>query len=82
MQFVALSDANATDFVGRLSMPLLRDPSAGRQAWQAMEPGAFKHDTFVYDAAGKRVLYWDAGGGLDASGWRSAVGAAVRQLPP
>lgn len=82
MQFVALSDANATDFVGRLTMPILRDPSAGRTAWKALAPDAFKHDTFVFDAQGKRVLYFDAGGSLNGPAWTAAVGNAVRVLPP
>ncbi len=60
MQFVVLSDANATDYVSRVSMPIFRDPSPGRAAWIAMEPGAVKHDTFVFDKTGGRSLFWDA----------------------
>ena len=60
MQFVALSDQNATDYVSRISMPIFRDPSPGRSAWIEMQPGAVKHDTFVFDKSGVRTLFWDA----------------------
>jgi hypothetical protein len=60
VQFVALSDQNATDFASRVSMPIFRDPSPGRAAWVEMQAGAVKHDTFVFDKSGVRTLFWDA----------------------
>lgn len=60
VQLAVLSDANATDFVGRTAAPIFRDPSPGRTAWAQMEPGAVKHDTFVFSKAGIRTLFWDA----------------------
>lgn len=60
VQFVVLSDQNATDFVTRTSVPIFQDDGSGRPAWQAMEAGAQKHDTFVFSRAGVRTLYWDA----------------------
>lgn len=85
VQFVALSDFNATWFLDSppspaLTMPLLRDPSAGRTAWRAFDSTAVKHDTFVFDANGQRVLSWKASQS-SISQWRSAIGAAVRALP-
>jgi hypothetical protein len=71
-----LSDANATDFIGRASVPIIRDPSAGRQAWSAHEPGAVKHDTFVYGRDGKRALFWDASA-RSLSNWSAEIRAAV-----
>lgn len=59
VQFVVLADVNATDFVGRTSVPIFRDDTKGRTAWQMMEPGAGKHDTFVYGTDGVRTLFWD-----------------------
>ena len=60
MQFLLLSDQNATDFVTRASVPIFRDPSPGRAAWAQMQSGAVKHDTFVYTRTGARALFWDA----------------------
>ena len=60
VQFVVLSDQNATDYADRVSMPIFRDPSPGRVAWIEMEASAVKHDTFVFDKAGARTLFWDA----------------------
>ena len=80
MQFVALSDSNASDFVSRVTMPVLRDPSAARDAWRALDPSAQKHDTVLFDAQGRVVLYRRASAGL--SNWRADVGAAIRALPP
>ncbi|MDB4962393.1 MAG: hypothetical protein JWP01_2392 [Myxococcales bacterium] len=60
MQFVVLSDQNATDFSSLVTMPIFRDPSPGRAAWEEMQPGAVKHDTFVFDKSGVRTLFWDA----------------------
>ena len=80
VQFVVLSDSNATDFVGRSSAPLFKDPTAGRAAWRALDPSAVKHDTVVFDAQGRVVLYRRASSGL--STWRADIAAAVRSLPP
>lgn len=60
VQLVVLSDQNAEDFVGRTSAPIFEDPSAGTVSWQQTQPGATKHDTFVYARDGVRVLFWDA----------------------
>ncbi len=60
VEFVVLSDQNATDFVSRISLPIFRDPSPGRAAWVEMQAEAAKHDTFVFDKAGVRTLFWDA----------------------
>jgi len=60
VEFIALSDQNATDYVTRVSFPIFKDPSAGRTAWTEMQAGAFKHDTFVFDKTGTRTLFWDA----------------------
>ena len=60
MEFVALSDANGTDFATRVSFPIFRDSSVGRIAWTEMQAGAVKHDTFVFDKTGTRTLFWDA----------------------
>ncbi len=60
MQFVTLSDANASDFESRVSMPIFRDPTPGRAAWIEMQAGAVKHDTFVFNKSGVRTLFWDA----------------------
>jgi hypothetical protein len=60
VQFVVLSDQNATDFSTLVTMPIFRDPSPGRMAWDEMQSGAVKHDTFVFDKAGVRTLFWDA----------------------
>ncbi|MDP3154721.1 MAG: hypothetical protein Q8N23_18730 [Archangium sp.] len=80
MQFVALSDSNASDFVGRLSAPILKDASAQRVAWKALDPAAVKHDTVVFNAQGQVVLYRRASAGLGT--WRADIAAAVRSLPP
>jgi hypothetical protein len=76
VQFVVLSDVNATDFVGRTDVPIFRDPSGGRDAWQAMEPMARKHDTFVFSPAGIRTLFWDAGTN-PLNEWEADIRAAV-----
>jgi hypothetical protein len=60
VQFVVLSDQNATDYTSRVSMPIFRDPSPGRAAWIEMQAGAVKHDSFVFDKLGQRTLFWDA----------------------
>ncbi len=86
MQFVAVSDSNASWFLTSppspaLTMPLFRDPSPGRDAWRELETSAVKHDTFVFDASGRRVLTWRVSQN-SLSQWRTTIGTAVRQLPP
>jgi hypothetical protein len=76
VQFVLLSDQNATDFAGRTAVPIFRDPAAGRPTWAQMEPGAVKHDTFVYSRAGQRALFWDASA-RNFSQWSAEIRAAV-----
>lgn len=76
---MVVSDSNATDFVGRTAVPIFRDPSAGRAAWSLMEPGAVKHDTFVYDQAGARTLFWDASS-RSLSNWSAEIRGAVEAL--
>lgn len=76
MQFVALSDQNATDFVGITSVPIFRDPTAGRPTWTQMQSGAVKHDTFVFARDGLRVLFWDASA-EDLGMWATNIRAAV-----
>ena len=78
---MVVSDSNANDFVSRVTMPIFRDPSANRAAWLALDPAAIKHDTFVFDAQGRRVLTLKLNGSLSST-WRSDVAAAVRALPP
>jgi hypothetical protein len=78
VQFVLLSDANATDFASRASVPIFRDPTGTRNAWQEMEPGAVKHDTFVFSRQGARTVYRPASAGL--SSWSADVRAAVEAL--
>ena len=60
MQFVVLSDVNASDFTMRTTVPIFCDPEAGRPTWSQMEVGAQKHDTFIYARTGERVFVWDA----------------------
>jgi hypothetical protein len=79
VQFALLSDVNAADFVGLASVPTFRDPSAGPAAWCEMAPGAVKHDTFVFSAAGTRSLFWDASM-RDLSQWSPEIRAAVEAL--
>ncbi len=80
-QFVVVSDSNASDFVSRVTMPIFKDPSAGRAAWFELDASALKHDTFVFDAQGRRVATLKLNGGLSST-WRADVAAAVRALPP
>lgn len=81
MQFVAVSDFNANDFVGRVTMPIFRDGSPNRAAWLELDAMALKHDTFIFDAQGQRVATLKLGGGLSAT-WRDDVAREVRKLPP
>jgi hypothetical protein len=60
VQFVVLSDVNAEDFIGRTDVPIFRDPTSGVKAWKEMSSIASKHDTFVFDRTGARILFWDA----------------------
>ncbi len=78
-ELVVLSDTNASDFVGRTAVPIFRDLSGGRAAWTAMQPGAVKHDTFVYDRSGARTLFWDASSN-DLSRWSADIRAAVEAI--
>jgi hypothetical protein len=79
VQFALLSDSNATDFVGRAAVPIFRDPSGARTAWSMMEPGAVKHDTFVYDKTGTRTLFWDTSS-RDLGQWSANIRAAVEAI--
>ncbi len=79
VQFVALSDVNASDFTSLVSVPLFRDPSGTRAAWAEMEPGAVKHDTFVFAPSGERTLFWDASA-RDLGDWMRDIRAAVEAL--
>ncbi len=54
-----LSDQNATDFASLVSMPIFRDPSPGRAAWNELQPSAVKHQTFVFNKLGVRTLFWN-----------------------
>lgn len=76
VEFVLLSDANAGDFVNRTSRPIFKDSGSGRPAWQEMESGAFKHDTFVYSRTGERTLFWDASAN-NLGDWQADIRAAV-----
>jgi hypothetical protein len=71
-----LGDVNATDFNSIVSVPVFREPAPGRPAWAQMEPGAGKHDTFVFDASGARTLAWDANV-EDFGMWSTDIRAAV-----
>jgi hypothetical protein len=77
---VVISDANATDFVGRTPVPIFRDASAGLAAWREFEPaGVTKHDTFVYDRTGRRTLFWDAGT-KNLANWAADMRVAVEAI--
>jgi hypothetical protein len=76
VQFVVLSDGNATDFVSRVSMPIFKDST--RAQWTALRPDVVKHDTFVFDANGQLKFSWRVS---DGTGFATAIGAAVRALP-
>ncbi len=76
VEFVVLSDSNAVDFVDRTTHVVFRDPAAGQPAWQAMEAGTVKHDTFVYSRSGERTLLWDASDN-SLGGWAGDIRAAV-----
>ncbi len=74
--FVLLSDANASDFVDRTSVPLFEDNGSGQPAWDDMEENAVKHDTFVFAPNGERILFWDASAN-SLSAWKTDIRAAV-----
>jgi hypothetical protein len=76
VQFVAVSDQNADDFVERTTLPIFEESTAGRPAWNLMEPNARKHDTFVYSRTGERVLFWDTSSNSLGS-WTADIRAAV-----
>jgi hypothetical protein len=82
VEIVVLSDANASDFSARTGLRLFRDGQPGRPAWQAMRPGASKHDTFVFSATGERTYFWQGSYTGDAVRWTSDVGTAVRAVAP
>lgn len=79
VQFVLLSDVNATDFIGRAAVPLFRDPSANRIAWREMDAAAVKHDTFVFSAAGVRTLFWDTSA-ENLAQWSADIRQAIEAL--
>jgi hypothetical protein len=79
---VVLGDANASEFVRRTALPLFRDGTPGRQAWQAMRSGASKHDTFVFAPNGERTFFWAGSYTGDANRWTTEVGAAARAVAP
>jgi len=76
---VVLSDINATDFNALVSVPVFRDPSGTRAAWLEMEPGAVKHDTFVFGRDGMRTRFWDTSSESFAS-WSADIRAEVEAL--
>lgn len=78
VQIIVLGDANAKEFQSRVALPIFRD--ADGQAWSAMRTGASKHDTFVFDANGKRTFFWKGSYQGDASRWTVEVGAAARAV--
>ena len=79
MQFALLSDVNAAYFIGDARVPIFRDPSAGPAAWCEMQPGAVKHDTFVFSTAGIRTLFWDVRT-RDLAQWSAEIRQAVESL--
>jgi hypothetical protein len=76
VQFIVLSDVNATWFNSYVSVPTFHEPAPGRPAWQLMQPLAGKHDTFVFDASGARTLFWDVNVESFAD-WATDIRAAV-----
>ena len=76
VQFVVLSDVNATDFNSIVSVPVFRDPEPGRPAWVEMRPEAAKEDSYVFDATGTRTFVWDAAHESFAA-WSADLRAAV-----
>ncbi len=76
-QFVVVSDGQADWYSSAVSFPIFRDPSASLDAWNAFEPGARKHLTFVYDAQGRKRYRWYSSA---PSTFSAEVGAAVRAL--
>ena len=76
VEFVVLSNENASDFVSRTQLRIFEDPDAGRPSWNEMEPNARKHDTFVYTSSGERALFWDASAN-NLGNWSADIRAAV-----
>ena len=75
-----LSDFNAEDFVGKTSLPIFKDDGQGQPAWDAMEPDAFKHDTFVYSKTGERLLFWDATeNSIFDDSWKTDMRAVIEE---
>jgi hypothetical protein len=81
VQFVLLSDVNATDIVPYAAVPIFRDPSTGRVAWKEMASNAAKHDTFVFDPTGTRTLYWKASANA-LEQWAGDIRAAAIAAAP
>jgi hypothetical protein len=79
VQFVLLSDVNADDFVDRTTVPIFEDPSGDASAWEEMQTGAAKHDTFVFGHDGVRTLYWDATEHT-LGNWSADIRAAVEAI--
>ncbi len=76
VEFVVLSNANASDFISLTHRPIFKDGQAGQPAWQEMEPGAVKHDTFIYSKTGERLMFWDASSNSLGT-WSADIRAAV-----
>jgi hypothetical protein len=79
VQFTVLSDVNATDFVGKVNVPIFQDETAGRPAWLEMESVAVKHDTFIFTKQGTRALFWDTSA-RNLGNWSAEIRAAIEQL--
>ena len=79
VQFVLLSDVNADDFVDRTAVPIFEDPSGDASAWEEMQTGAAKHDTFVFGRDGLRTLYWDATE-HELGNWSADIRAAIEAI--
>ncbi len=82
VELVVLSDAAASEYIGKVEMRIFRDGEAGRPAWNAMRPNAYKHDTYVFSPNGKRTYFWEGSYTGDAPRWTEQVGAAVRAVAP
>lgn len=80
VQFALLADVNAADFVGLTSVPIFEDPTGARTAWNEMDRGAAKHDTFVFAPDGVRTFAWDASTKVLAN-WEADIRAAVEAVP-
>jgi len=76
VEFVVLADSNASDFLSVTPHVIFREPAAGQPAWQALELGTVKNDTFVYGRTGDRTLFWDASSNSLGT-WADDIRAAV-----